>query len=157
MYKPLSLVVDKASRDLESRTLPRIYSLVSRDEPRISAQHRGVIHTEVVQRDTWKLNLILEKEKPAPSLSSPRCIKSYRSDRVAIYDEVRDTFHAYSVTEAISQPGLSFQEAVDWVDDRLVLVGQGMGPKNFSIAMALILASWAVAILLILTAIRFIF
>lgn len=87
----------------------------------------------------------------------PRCIKSYRSDRMAIYDEQRDSFHAYSVTEAISQPGLSFQEAVDWVDERLVLVGNGMSPANLSVAIGLIAASWAVAIFLLLAIARVIF
>lgn len=87
----------------------------------------------------------------------PRCIKSYRSDRMAIYDEQRDSFHAYSVTEAISQPGLSFQEAVDWVDERLVLVGNRMNPTNFSVAIGLIAASWFVAILLLMAIARVIF
>lgn len=68
---------------------------------------------------------------------------------MAIYDEKRDTFHAYSVTEAISQSGLTFQEAVDWVDDRLVLVGKGISPGNMAVALSLVLASGLVAVLLI--------
>lgn len=76
---------------------------------------------------------------------------------MAIYDEERDSFHAYSVTEAISQPGLSFQEAVDWVDDRLVLVGKGMSPANLTVAAGLVAASWAVAILLVMGLVKLIF
>ena len=48
-------------------------------------------------------------------------------------------------------------EAVDWVDDRLVLVGNGMTPGNFTVAMSLILASWVVAILLIAAFVKLIF
>lgn len=162
MYKPLSLVLDNSNREFERRSYCTIYSFFPKN---------GSYEQSPKDRDA-QLRQDKHKEAPASYAESkdvqdfydlaeaaarPRCIKSYRSDRMAIYDEQRDTFHAYSVIEAISQPGLSFQEAVDWVDDRLVLVGNGMRPKNFAVAVSLILGSWAVAIMLISMAVRFFF
>ena len=139
MYKPLSLVIGKTDRTFEPSSIFDAYARISKDGSRNNTE--GAV-----------------QQQPAPlPAARPRCIKSYRSDRMAIYDEQRDTFHAYSVTEAISQSGLSFQEAVDWIDDRLVLVGTGMTPGKFSVAMALILASWGIAILLVSLIIKLIF
>ncbi len=175
MYKPLSLVISKTSSNFERKSLFKSYSLVSNDESRnntgtsnnifdtklesAGAQHRTshVIIDDHASRESLLTSRTTKNGGASPSSSKPRCIKSYQSDRMAIYDEQGDTFHAYSVIEAISQPGLSFQEAVDWVDDRLVLVGNGMTPGNFTVAMSLILASWVVAILLIAAFVKLIF
>ena len=160
MYKPLSLVISKSNRDFEHSSFFKVYSLLSHDKSRnntVDASMRRVAGDTVLPE---MLNQDVFQEKPQQvnrPVARPRCIRSYRSDRVAIYDEQGDTFHAYSVTEAISQPGLTFQEAVDWIDDRLVLVGNGMTPGNFTVALSLILASWAAAILLIAMVIKFIF
>ncbi len=163
MYKPLSLIVGKTNQDLNPRSLFRApyYKELAQDKPAKDRQaHTRPIYTErtwPTKPDVQKLSshqsAAFEESAGIPS----RCIKSYRSDRMAIYDEQRDSFHAYSVTEAISQPGLSFQEAVDWVDERLVLVGNGMNPTNFTVAIGLITASWVVAIFLLLAIARVIF
>ena len=141
-YKPLSLVLSRTSRDIDNRPPLKVAARLSRDESR-----NNTVHAETVNRAAAS----------SITVTKPRCIKSYRSDRVAIYNEQLDTFHAYSVTEAISQPGLSFQEAVDWVDERLVLVGNGMTSGNFMVTLGLVLASSAIAILLISASFRFIF
>ena len=138
------MVISKTNRNYERSSVFNAYARVSKDGSRNNTEE---MHPERYDQ---------RKQTTLPT-TKPRCIKSYRSDRMAIYDEQRDTFHAFSVTEAISQPGLTFQEAVDWIDDRLVLVGTGMTLGNFIVAMSLILASWGVAILLISMVIKLIF
>ncbi|MFK7848096.1 MAG: hypothetical protein AB8G77_22600 [Rhodothermales bacterium] len=173
-YKPLSLVISKTNSDYNRRSLFKVYSAAPEDdvrkinlfrnagsqterrnrqeEPRVRPESRSV--RRHVARPSIEVKKKVAETADTELTSQPRCIKSYRSDRMAIYNEQKDTFHAYSVTEAISQSGLTFQEAVDWVDERLVLVGNGMGPKNFSVAISLVLASWAMAILLISMVVR---
>ncbi len=144
MYKPLSLVISKSDRSFDRPSLFKAPSSMAKQPVKVA---RPVKAAPVpIQR---------AKDADFPPMGRPRCIKSYRSDRMAIYDETHDTFHAYSVTEAISQSGLSFQEAVDWVDDRLVLVGKGLSPANMAIALSLVLASGLVAVLLIVAMISF--
>ncbi len=144
MYKPLSLVISKADRPFDRPPLFKAPSFLANEPARVE---RPVKAVPVPPRPAQQTDY--------PPMGRPRCIKSYRSDRMAIYDENRDTFHAYSVTEAISQSGLSFQEAVDWVDDRLVLVGKGMNPGHMAMAFSLVFASGLVAVLLIAALISF--
>ena len=161
MYKPLSLVVRKGNRSFDRTPLFRAPSFLA-DEPARAERNAGTRHipkartTKIAQAPKAAQGakaapqvFPVSKDADFPPMSRPRCIKSYRSDRMAIYDEKRDTFHAYSVTEAISQSGLTFQEAVDWVDDRLVLVGKGISPGKMAVALSLVLASGLVAVLLI--------
>ena len=144
MYKPLSLVISKSDRSFDRPSLFKAPSIKATASVKVK---RPATTAPAPERRT--------KDADFPPMGRPRCIKSYRSDRMAIYDEKHDTFHAYSVTEAISQSGLSFQEAVDWVDDRLVLVGKGMSPGNMAIALSLVLASGLVAVLLIVAMISY--
>lgn len=177
MYKPLSLVISKTNSDYNRRSLFKVYSAAPEDgvrkinlfrnadaqSGRTAEENRTRFQPEsrATRRHVVSPSTVAKKKAAEANdteiTAHPRCIKSYRSDRMAIYDESKDTFHAYSVTEAISQSGLSFQEAVDWVDDRLVLVGNGMGKKNFAVAISLMLGSSAVAILLISMAVRLFF
>ncbi len=164
MYKPLSIVLGKTDREFERDPLFKVSSLVSKDESRNNTRRIFTPQDDAVRRNTVSIRQKTRqpaarqsRKETAVPLSRPRCIRSYRSDRVAIYNETHDTFHAYSVTEGISQPGLSFQEAVDWVDERLVLVGNGTGTRNFTVAVSLVLASWAVAILIVSSFVRLVF
>ncbi len=181
MHKPLYLNAGNSGREFERRSLfrtktpvaevttqlLRLENAISKREPIQSTEKPARVHVLYPKQqqpaDQRNVDFPLKNKSKAididdaPSIEKPRSIKSYRSDRIAIYDERTDTFHAYSVTEAISQPGLSFQEAVDWVDDRLVLVGKSLSPKNMTVALSLMLASSAIAVMLIVAFIRFIF
>ncbi|MEM8487787.1 MAG: hypothetical protein AAF564_19705 [Bacteroidota bacterium] len=150
MYKPLSLVISKADRSFDRPPLFKAPSFLAQESVEVK---RPAKVERIVKATPMPSRPVQHTE--FPPMGRPRCIKSYRSDRMAIYDETHDTFHAYSVTEAISQSGLSFQEAVDWVDDRLVLVGKGMGPGSMAIALSLVFASGLVAVLLIAAMISF--
>ena len=74
----------------------------------------------------------------------PQLFSSPFSDRIAVYDNVAGAYCAYSLMESINKSGLNQQEAIDWVEGRLV-IKQQLSSSNALHVILMIAVSWLAA------------